>query len=37
MDGLTAFFVATLGVVAAPALLFATRYLEPGRSAPAIR
>ncbi|HEV7132104.1 MAG TPA: proton-conducting transporter membrane subunit [Gaiellaceae bacterium] len=31
VDGLTAFFLATLGIVGAPALLFATRYLEPTR------
>ena len=30
VDGLTGFFLATLGVVAAPALLFASRYLDPG-------
>jgi hydrogenase-4 component B len=29
VDGLTAFFLATLGLVGAPALLFATRYLHP--------
>jgi hydrogenase-4 component B len=35
VDGLTAFFLAMLGLVGAPVLLFATRYLEPtprGRS-----
>ncbi len=29
VDGLTGFFLGTLGVVAAPALVFSTRYLEP--------
>jgi hydrogenase-4 component B len=29
VDGLTAFFLGTLGSIAAPTLLFATRYLEP--------
>ena len=29
VDGLSAFFLATLGVVGAPALLFASRYLVP--------
>jgi hydrogenase-4 component B len=29
VDGLTAFFLAMLGLVGAPVLLFATRYLEP--------
>ncbi len=35
VDGLTSFFLAMLGLVGAPVLLFATRYLEPtprGRS-----
>lgn len=31
IDGLTAFFLATLGVIAAPSLVFSTAYLEPGR------
>lgn len=30
VDGLSAFFLATLGVVGAPALLYASRYLRPG-------
>ena len=30
VDGLTAFFLGTLGVVAAPTLAFASRYLDPG-------
>jgi len=36
VDGLSAFFLATLGLVAAPVLLFATRYLEPTRRGRAI-
>ena len=31
VDGLTAFFLGVLGLVTAPTLAFATRYLEPGR------
>jgi hydrogenase-4 component B len=31
VDGLTAFFLGMLGLVAAPTLTFASRYLEPGR------
>jgi hydrogenase-4 component B len=30
VDGLTAFFLGMLGLVAAPALAFASRYLDPG-------
>ena len=31
VDGLTAFFLGVLGLVTAPTLAFAARYLEPGR------
>ena len=31
VDGLTAFFLGMLGLVGAPTLFFASRYLEPGR------
>src|SRR5207302_1608493 len=31
VDGLTAFFLGTLGLVGAPVLFFATRYLQPTR------
>ncbi len=31
IDGLTAFFLATLGVIAAPSFVFSTAYLEPCR------
>jgi hydrogenase-4 component B len=30
IDGLTAFFLGTVGLVAAPTLVFASRYLDPG-------
>jgi hydrogenase-4 component B len=36
VDGLSGFFLGTLGLVAAPALVFSTRYLEPTRSGRAI-
>ena len=36
VDGLSAFFLGVLGLVAAPTLAFATRYFEPGRRGRAI-
>jgi hydrogenase-4 component B len=33
VDGLTAFFLGMLGLVGAPTVFFASRYLEPGRRA----
>lgn len=36
VDGLSAYFLGTLGLVAAPALLFASRYLDPGPGGRAI-
>ena len=36
VDGLTAFFLGVLGLVAAPVLVFATRYLEPTEKGRAI-
>ena len=36
VDGLTAFFLGTLGIVAAPAVVFSLRYLQPTRQGRAI-
>jgi len=36
VDGLTAFFLGTLGLIAAPALLYSIRYLEPGAKGRAV-
>ena len=36
VDGLTAFFLGTLGLIAAPALVYSIRYLEPDRKGRAV-